>query len=39
MLPISIHKGNSTNGLLKILIVQSVALASKLEFMFFSVEE
>lgn len=39
MLPISIHKGKSTKGLIKILIVQSVVLFSKLEFMFFSVEE
>lgn len=39
MLLISIHKGNSTNRLFKIPIAQSVVLASKLEFMFFSVEE
>lgn len=38
-MPISIHKGKSTDWLFKILIVQSVVLASKLEFMFFSVEE
>lgn len=35
MLPISFHKGKRTNGLFKIMSVQSIVLLSKLEFMFF----